>query len=80
MKPIIALTVAVLIAGCANTIRPQHVTKDEISLQYDTVLNSLETATARADEHCAQFGKKAELISQWDNIGTRGATFRCVES
>ena len=74
-----AIMLATALAGCAALVKPMHVTPDEISIQYDAVQNTFGQAQAKADAHCAQTGRQAQVISQWDNVLTRGATFRCVE-
>lgn len=60
--------------GCLNTIRPTSMTEDEVSLTYDTLMNSWDSVQERANELCQG---RAVVMRKWDNIGTRGATFRC---
>ncbi len=72
-----ALLALLLLAGCASAMtRPTHMTENEISIQYDTLGSGLDKARALAEKHC---NGPVELVGQWDMIGTRGATFRCVK-
>lgn len=66
-----------LLLGCANMIRPTMVTRDTVSLSYDTLGNNWDSVVVKAQKLC---GSEVEVLGKWDNIGRRGATFKCVRS
>lgn len=72
---IAGLSAMLLLFGCSNFIRPTSVNGDEVSLRYDTLANPWPSVVKRAEELC---GSPVETVAKWDNIGTRGATFKCT--
>ena len=77
MKKLIICFFLVLLVGCASTTIVQKNPKS-ITLKYDPVLEKLTTIMARADRHCAQYGKVAvpdRRYTTWG--GLRTYTFKC---
>ena len=56
MRLVILLGVGLLLAGCAV----RHESPDGITIEHDAYQPEL--ATVEAQEHCAQYGKKAVLV------------------
>lgn len=72
------------VSGCANGVgmfgKDDYVvtsaTPDAVTLRFRE--GDLNKATARAQAHCSQTGRTAEMVSVWPADGESMGTFRCV--
>jgi hypothetical protein len=72
-----AALLTALLAGCAGRIWVDHEDASSIRLRWYTKENSIDAALARAQEHCASFGKKALLIDEFEDRDVQTAYFLC---
>lgn len=73
----IGVLLLLALLGCAGRIWRDHADADGIALHWYTREASVDIARAAAAEHCRGFGKRAELVSEFEDQDVTRATFAC---
>jgi hypothetical protein len=65
------------LVGCAGRVWRDHADADGIALHWYTREATINIARAAAAEHCSDFGKRAELVSEFEDHDITRASFAC---
>jgi hypothetical protein len=74
----LALTALVALGGCSSgRIWLDHQSTDGATLHWYTREATIGDAQARAATHCSQFGKRAQLLDEFEDEDVTTAHFGC---
>lgn len=72
------LVLLLALAGCSGRIWEENATAAGIRLHWYTQENTIDNVRAEAVEHCRSFGRRAELIQEFEDQDMSTADFACL--
>lgn len=73
----LALVAALALSDCSGRIWLDHASAEGATLHWYTDETTIREAQARADEHCRQFGRHAQLSDEFEDQDVTTAHFAC---
>ncbi len=66
--------------GCTGRLWQEHADADGITLHWYTRESTMDTVRDEAIEHCSLYGKRAELLREFEDQDMTTASFACLPS
>jgi hypothetical protein len=73
----LALAAALALSGCSGRIWLDHASAEGATLHWYTEETTIREAQGKADEHCRQFDKHAQLVDEFEDQDVTTAHFAC---